>query len=488
MITAKKDILQGWKDIAAYVSRDVRTVKRWEKQRGLPVRRMPGEGRANVYALIPELDHWLSAGGSVESEAEAAAEPDLDLDAEDAPTPALADPQAPPQPQPLQTSPAFAQVFTRRLMMATTAAVLLILVIAITAAAFTFRAHRREQPAADVPPFSPTQTAREVKYNSKQPGVDALYLRGIYFYEQRTPETLDRALKCFQEAIAKDPGYAPAYSGLAQAYNLVREYSMMPQGEAYAKAKEAARHAIALDPNLPESHASLGFIEFFWDWDAASAEREFHTAITLDPNCVLCHHWYGSMLTHQGRFNESLAQLDIAQRLQPTSISVLSDRAFALGLSGHRNEAADILQEVINEDPTSPSPHRILAIISLLEPRDIPRFLDGMRRFTTLRHDQEGLHMLDLLDAAYRSGGPRAMWQAQLDEEIRLHPHELVYAKASAEAQLGYKEAALRDFELLAAQRDPDVIGLVIDPSTVSLRDDPRFIALARKANLTLSH
>ena len=462
MTAAKKDILQGWKEIAAYISRDVRTVKRWEKQRSLPVRRMPGEGRANVYALIPELDQWLSNAVPADT---------LD-DIPPAPDPAL------PAPPPLAPT-----IHHRRRWMVVAAFILFF--AALPTVPFAISHLRHDQPPLlGIPPSDP---ARQVKYSSKQPGVDALYLRGIYFYEQRTPETLNRALQCFQQAAEKDPGYAPAYAGLAQTYNLIREYSVMPQAEAYAKAKVAAQRAIALDPNLSEAHASLGFVEFFSDWNPTAAEHEFRTAISLDPASALAHHWYASMLTHQARFSESLAQLDIAQRLQPTSSAILSDRALALGLSGHRNEASDLLQEVVNEDPNSASPHRNLASISLVEPRDLPRYLEEVRRFATLRHDAAGIKVLDELEPAFRSGGAPAMWRALLAEEERNHPalNDRTYAMADAEALLGQKEARLRDLEQLIARRDPSVIALVMDPLLPSLHSDPRFIAMAAAIGLS---
>ena len=484
MTAPKKDILQGWKDIAAYVARDVRTVKRWEKQRGLPVRRMPGAGRANVYALIPDLDSWLSSTGPIDPEVENQSditdtdEPETDTLAISVPE----EPAAPPVPEPV-----IGPVTRYRRWIYVAAGVLC--VGAITSVALV-RAHRHSQLAADIPPFNPTQTVRTVKYSSKVAGVDALYLRGIYFYEQRTPDTLDRALKCFQQAVDKDPGYAPAYAGLAQTYNLLREYSMMPEAEAYAKAKAAAQRSIALDPNLSEAHASLGFVEFFWDWNAPEAEKEFHTAIALDPNSALAHHWYGSMLTHEGRYNESLAQLDLAQRLQPTSTSILSDRAFALGLCGHRNEAADILQEVENDDPSSPSPHRILGGISLVEPRDIPRYLDEIRRFATLRHDTRQLRLLDEMDRAYRAGGATAMWRAQLAQEERLHPSpdDRTYTMATAEAALGEKDACFHDLAQLTAHHEAGMIGIKIDPVIASVSGDPRFARLVASIGLPPMH
>lgn len=311
---------------------------------------------------------------------------------------------------------------------------------------------------------------------SPVPGVDALYLQGVYFYEQRTPESLEHSLNDLNTAIAKDPNYAPAYAALANTYNLLREYSKMPDAEAYPKAKAAAEHAIALDPKLPDAHASLGFVDFFWSWDPAAAEREFRTALALDPASVVAHHWYGSMLMHEGRFNEALEQLDMAQRLQPNSAAIISTRALALGLSGHRGEAVDMMQNVLKETPAATSPHAILEALSQQQPRDIGRYVVEMRRVAELRQSDAMLHVADAAGQAYRSGGEKAMWNAILAEEGRQHTgQQKTYLMVEAEAFLGRNDAALSDLTDLARLRDPDVIGVLIDPSFEGIKGDPRF-------------
>jgi tetratricopeptide (TPR) repeat protein len=316
--------------------------------------------------------------------------------------------------------------------------------------------------------------------------VDDLYLRGVYLYEQRTPETLSRSLDDFTSAIAKDPNYAPAYAGLANTYNLLREYSVMPDAEAYPKAREAAEHAVALDPKLPDAHAALGFIDFFWSWDTVSAEREFRTALALDPSSAVAHHWYGSMLTHEGRYPEAIEQLDLAQRLQPTSAAVLSTKALALGLSGHRSEAVDMLQDVINETPGVSSPHEILAILSKVEPREPARFLDETRRVAELRHSDEMLQLVAAAEPAYRAGGEEAMWSSILTTEEKLHPgaSNRTYTMIEAEAALGRNDAAFADLAQLEQRRDPTLIGIVLDPTLSSLRRDRRFGELVASMGL----
>jgi Tfp pilus assembly protein PilF len=325
-----------------------------------------------------------------------------------------------------------------------------------------------------------------VPYRSRVPGVDDLYLRAVYSYEQRTPESLQRSLENFSAASTKDPSYAPAYAGMANTYNLMREYSVMPDAEAYPKARQAAEHAIALDPRLPEAHASLGFIDFFWSWDAAAAEHEFQTALSLDPNSVLAHHWYGSMLMHEGKLAEAIEQLDTAQRLEPDSAAILSTRALAMGLDGRRDEAVAMLQDIISETPGVSSPHAILASLSNVEPRDPARYLAEMRRSAELRHDNEVLQVSSEASNAYRSRDEKQMWAAILATEERLHPGEThrTYLMADAEAALNLREAAIGDLTKLAARHDPSTRGIAIDPLFIPLHHDPRFIHLVASVGL----
>lgn len=517
----RKDILNGWKEIGGYVCRDIRTVERWEKQRGLPVRRVPGAGRATVYALISELDEWLEKTKA--EELEPATEPtedersaipvsqfavqdlpsSLELKAADAvevkplavvlSSPAIEAeardigpiPSRPGLTSRLWTwSHSWLTLDLRRLIAGVTIAVAMGLLCILASPLVQSHANPTVQPSHYTP--DPGEKNSEVPYRSQVSGVDELYLQGIYFYEQRTPESLGRSRDDFSEAIEKDPNYAPAYVGLANTHLLLREYSVMPDAVAYPKAQAAAEHAVALDPRLAPAHAALGFIDFFWSWDRAAAEHEFKTALELDPSSALAHHWYGSMLIHEGRYKEAIDQLDIAQRLEPTSAAVLSTRALALGLSGHRGEAEDMLQDVINETPGVSSPHAILATLSKVQPQDPARFLDETRRVAELRHSDEMLQIASAADPAYRAGGENAMWTSILTTEERLHPGSgnRTYLMVDAEAALGRNDAAFADLAQLVRRRDPEVVGIVVDPTLVPLHEDPRFSRLVASVGL----
>ena len=513
MNRVNNDILNGWKEIAGYLGRDRRTVERWEKQRGLPVRRVPGQGRASVYALISELDEWLASSKASEAnpaDAEPWQEPRESSGADSPSAFALRGQESPPAPdglssrgqgdQPLaagsnagsnegRPAPAMADpvaAFQKITPLSRhgigsgwivawifLAGLTLFFVLALPAV------RRHLNPVLETPKLNP-QTNRAMAalhHHSHVAGVDDIYLEGIYSYEQRTPESLERAQQDFESAIQKDPNFAPAYAALADTYSMLREYYVMPNQEAFTKAKAAAQRALALDPTLSDAHASLGFIDFFWSWDAASAEREFRTAIADDPSSADAHHWYGSMLTHEGRYQEAMEQLDIAQQLEPTSAAIVSTRALALGLSGHRAEAVELLDGVINESPGVSAPHAIFAIVSRVKPADFGRYVDEMRRAGELRQSDEMLQVAAAGEAALHSGGEHAMWAAILATEERLHPGsaDRTYLMVDAEAALGHVDAAFADMNQLAQRREPELMGVVMDPTLAPLRRDQRF-------------
>ncbi len=504
MSQVRKDVLNGWKEIGRYVGRDTRTVERWEKLRGLPVRRVPGAGRATVYALIAELDEWLE-----NSKPERAEFASCNPAAEVSPTvtssptgaehlPAIPSTQFPPRPDDAGATPAaldlrpgfrgIAQAWLtsgrRPLLARITIAVAVGLLCVLASPAV--RSHAN--PTVQLLEYRSDSGERlsAVSYRSRISGVDELYLQGVYAYEQRSPESLQRALDGFSSAIAKDPDYAPAYASLAITYNLVREYSVMPDAEAFPRARAAAEQAVALDPRLSDAHAALGFTDFFWSWDTVGAEREFRTALALDPSSVLAHHWYGSMLTHEGRYEEAIEQLDIAQRLEPTSAAILSTRALALGLSGHRGEAVGMLQDLISETPGASSPHAILSTLSRVEPQDPACFLFEMREAAELRHSDEMLQVATAAEPALRSGGESAMWASILATEEQLHSgaSQRTFLMIEAEAALGRNEAAFTDLEQLAQRRDPAMMGIILDPTLSPLRRDRRFSQLVASVGL----
>lgn len=466
------EILQGWNAIAEFLGCDVRTAKRWETERGLPVRRMrrtPGEGRANVYAAISELEAWRATARSAD-------EISLSITAAAASsTPAALSPEPPRQGVPPWLVPLIA--------ISAVCAVAATLVVWGRGRSGAKRANAATVRTAAAGRSASSPSASPFSSPFSSPAAE-LYLQGSYLLEQRTPETLGQAKADFEQAIARDPAYASAYAGLAESYDLLREYATVPSERAYPLARAAALRAIALNPRLPDAHAALAYEEFFWEWNGTEAESEFRHAIALDPNCAIAHHWYGAMLMHQTRFEEAIRELDRAQMLEPASAGVLSTRAYAIGLSGRRDEAVDLLQDILTRVPDSAPLHYILAQLCLQQPRDVPRYLDQMRRFAQLRHGSDELRLLDSAEAVYRQAGEPAMWRDMLKTEERLHPTERTYRMASFESALGMNDAAIRDLTALKQQHNDLMIGLAIDSLMTPLRSDARFQAIERQVGL----
>src|ERR1700690_4450127 len=125
---------------------------------------------------------------------------------------------------------------------------------------------------------------------------EEFYLKGRFYWSKRTPDSLNKAVDSFTQAIVHDPNYAQAYVGLADSYNLLREYTLMPPSEAFPRALAAAKKAVELDPLSSEAHASVAFVSFYGMWDARTAEVEFQRAIELNPNNAVAHHWYATYL------------------------------------------------------------------------------------------------------------------------------------------------------------------------------------------------
>ena len=144
-----------------------------------------------------------------------------------------------------------------------------------------------------------------------------LYLKGRHFWNRRTEAGLRLGLDYFEQALARDPGYAPAHAGVADSYAILGFYSSLPPTEAFPKARQAASRALELDPTLAEARPALAYVAMYHDWDWAGAEREFRLAIALNPGYSTTHQWYGNFLSILGRFDESVAEFSRAIALDP---------------------------------------------------------------------------------------------------------------------------------------------------------------------------
>ena len=315
--------------------------------------------------------------------------------------------------------------------------------------------------------------------------VEELYLKGRYYWNKRTPEALNQAVDYFSQAISRDPNYAKAYVGLADSYNLLREFSSMPDSEAYAQALAAATKAVELDPSSAEAHATLGFIDFWSRRDMAAASREFERAIALNPNYVDAYHWYGNVLGGVGRNKEGLAYLTRAQELDPASPSIRADRGAEMVGAGYRDDGVGVLKQMEQTDPNFRSPHAYLASFYLSE-LNCSGYLGETRKQAQVQRDPEKLALVNAAEKGLAAGGCQGMLQNILAvQKKRYAQHQATsYELAATEALLGDKAAAMQYLRLSLAQNEAALAAVRADFFFRGLHSDAEFRQLVIDAGL----
>jgi len=490
--------LDTWKEIGAFFGRDERTVKRWESTRGLPVHRVPGGGRANVYANTDELVEWLKGkNATVETDATsnvvASAEAVGGLETFGGPVNGAKANDIVGAGSVLlagNVRQAEAGGVERRVGQRRTTerngdawpawreARYIAIAIVILATVAIVGVARRVSSAR-------VRTKKATATRVVDPEAEQFYLKGMYYFNKRTPETLNQAVDYFTQAVVRDPQYAEAYVGLADCYNLLREYTVMPASEAYPRAMAAAKRAIALDDSLSGAHSSLAFVDFYWSWDVAGAQREFQRAIELDPKCVLAHHWYATFLLALGRLPESLQEIEKAQQLDPQSNAILADKGLILFHNGQKEQAVTLLKQIETTEPDFLSPHNYLAAIYFVQ-GDYKQYLAESRIAATLLHDERRLAIVEVSEEGFASGGSRGMLSAMLKEQQTLHENgrEAAYALAGTYAALGEKKEALDNLQDSYQKREPEMLSIRIDPWLDNLHDQARYREILAKIGL----
>jgi Tfp pilus assembly protein PilF len=335
-----------------------------------------------------------------------------------------------------------------------------------------FRSGHRDAQANAIP------TAASV-LNLHQPAnreAEDFYLKGRFYWNKRTPESLNQALQAFNQAIAHDPNYSDAYVGIADCYNLLREFSAMPANEAYFKAFAAAKKAVELDPQSSEAHASLAFVTFFGMWDSVDAEKEFRRAIELDPNNVKAHHWYATFLHALGRHVEALSEIEVARKLTPDSPSILADKGDLLWSGGHHEQALQLLKQLEAADPAFLSPHRYLRF-AYLETGDYPKYILELKKDALLTHDTAQSSVADAAAKGFAQRGGRGLFEAELSQETKLYAQGKLspYWIAQTEAWLGNPREALKYLTICVQSHDDLMLNLSVDQGFASLHGDPAY-------------
>ena len=355
-------------------------------------------------------------------------------------------------------------------------------VLALLFAAWIFRPDYRNAKAGAK--LRPAVAASGAHHAANREAED-YYLKGRFYWNKRTPESLNLAVDSFTQAIVHDPNYSDAYVGLADCYNLLREYTVMPASEAYPRALAAAKKAVELDDHSSEAHASLAFVSFFGMWDTGTADEEFRRAIELDPNNANAHHWYATYLQTVLRFDESLHEIDRAQTLDPNSSSILADKGMLLWSAGRREEGLRLLRQLETADPDSVSPHRYLRF-AYFESGEYTGYLAETKKEAVLLHNASLSAIEEAAEKGFAAHGAKGLLEGQIEEQKKAYAEGKLapFYLAQSYARLGNTDDALKYLEACYDRHSDETVNLALDPGFKSLHSEPAFQQLLVKVGL----
>ncbi len=325
------------------------------------------------------------------------------------------------------------------------------------------------------------------KQGTSNPEAYQLYVKGRYFWNKRTNADIRTSIDLFKQALDKDPNFALAYSGLADAYGVLPNYGGDPNDLA-PKSNEAARKALELDPTLAHPHAILGSNLTQFDWNFRDGEAEFKKSLELDPGDATAHQWYSEMLDGiPSRTQEAIEEAKKAHELDPLSPII----AAALGLSYNAarqfDKAVESEKKVIAENPDFGRAHTQLAVAYLGEheyAEAIQEFKNGSR----LEGDKNYIDGANALEAGFRSGGWPAALRRGLEVSLaqRRAGGEYVspYGIAQTYAELDDKTHAFEWLNVAYKEHDASLVNMPTDFGLDSIRSDPRYAELVRKIGL----
>ena len=311
----------------------------------------------------------------------------------------------------------------------------------------------------------------------------SLYLKGRYEWNRRTQEGVTAGIKHFQEAVALDPRYAPAYVGLADSYALHVDYRSVPVREGFELAKSYARKAIELDESLAEAHASLAWSLFIYDWDFPAAEREFKRAIELAPGYATSHQWYAFLLIARGQVEEALIEAHMSQELDPASVSIRRGLGGIYAYARRYEQARYHTERAIAMNPLAEESYRLL----------------GMALFRQEKVDEAERVLRE--SAALPGAGPYAdaTLGYVLAQRGKVDEANLICAKLEAAAKTGYVspvsfgtlslglgqwDAALDWIQKSIDERRGWFVYARVNPMFDPVREHPRFQAMMKELKL----
>lgn len=299
------------------------------------------------------------------------------------------------------------------------------------------------------------------------------YLKGRYYWNKRSPDSFQKAILHFNQAIEKDPSYALAYAGLADCYLLLGDYGAWPPTESLPKANAAASKALEIDETLAEAHVSLAYYKQGFEYDYAGAGKEFERAIKLNPNYATAHQWYAWTLQYQGKSQEAIQRMKHAQELDPLSL-IISDNLGELYYALRQyDQAIQQLRKTLEMDPDFPVAHLSLSYAYLAK----RMFPEAEAEFKKTKYADGGTAIVHALAGNQEEARKLVASITNPAYGKYVPPASIIELYAA----LGDKDQAFLWMQKGCDMRDPVLLGM-INSNTVfdPLRDDPRFQQILR--------
>jgi TolB-like protein/Tfp pilus assembly protein PilF len=310
------------------------------------------------------------------------------------------------------------------------------------------------------------------------------YLKGRHHWNQRCERSLKNGIHYFEQAVALDPQYAPAYSGLADSYSLLGNYGVLPAKDVKAKAMTAALKAVEIDPMLAEAHTALGHVRATYCWDWPGARDEYETAISLNPAYATAHHWYAiTYLAPLGLLDAAVAEIEKAEELDPVSVSIKRDLAVIYYYSRRYEEAAEHCQGAIELDRNFHGAYWALGLVY----EGLSLYAESVAAFQKgLSLAPETPRLLGSLGHAYAAWGKHSEAHEVLDQLKRLSATTYVspFDFALVHLGLGNLGASIEWLEVAYESRSYELVSSRVDPKFDSIRSDARFSRLLSRHGL----
>jgi tetratricopeptide (TPR) repeat protein len=472
LIPHNSNVLATWKEIAAHFGCNVRTVRRYEQERGLPVHRAPGKKGGTVFAYTAELDAWLESRDK---------EQPRDYSRQ------IGGAESPPSNGPLNQARSagvgqFPGPSSDKQQVKPTSYLrwpswLMAALALLIACILLFWKIGDKRAAAAI-----TSAKLDMSYGRPHvpaPGAEELFFRGRYFWNLRTADGLAQAIDSYTQAIVMDPSYAEAYAGLAEAYDLLPQFGQANFEDSLTKAEQAADRAIELNPNLASAHRAKAFALFFLDWDIASSDAEFRKALALDPNSAQTRQWYASTLHARLKGDECLKQIDQAIRLDPTSAAIAADAAYFHADFGDFDAGVKALKDLERTQPTLASPALFLKQIYFAI-GDYQDYIAQERLYASITRNPDDLALANEVAEGWRLDGRTGLLQgrARALKAAFDRGDEPGYKLGETLVLLGRPKEALAYFTASLNRRCMPLITMQMCPWARSLSRDPGYAFL----------